>query len=666
MLTNTSNVFRVRQLLRKGYSRVILAAIAILFVSDSSFPLFFTVGTVYAQASTGDGTGLSSDAAQSIPSDDSTTDAAGVTPPSAPDKPDATLIIEPTPPVVNTPSTSAPTPAPASPAQVPPKSGTAAPAPAPAKSGASASHQAPTQTTPAQVTTAASAGEIFDPMARFLASRTTGSGYEIIINIPAFRLFLYHKGVPVHNYPIAVGKVVSPSNLGTTRIVNKVENPTWYPPDWAKKGLKPVPPGPANPVGTRWLGLAMKGYGIHGTNDPESIGGARSSGCIRMHNKDVEALAKLIPVGTPVTFVYETITVWQQPVAANAIPSQTGALPAQATKSHAENPPNHTNPATWPYIEVFADIYHQGASSTAKVAKLLREAGIAGSPNDDVLKRIITQAQGKPEPFPINSPVDVAGYGTIPGYLAAGRHFVSILDLAKVLGETQAVTIGSALSVYGKPVPDGCAGAGIAYAPVETAAQVFGLVGMDNSDALHIAGVQLDGQLLPARLFNTPDGLLVPIASVAAALGVTVGWDNQTKKLLIDNVELANVQLIGGKAHIPLDIAQKALGVQIHWDPNLAVAAIQRPLTTIGDVQSPGFWHAGEMWIPLRMLADACGLPLSWDSAAQVAQLGENKVNGMLRNGRFYISQAEATTMIPGLTLVWHEAAFTLEMQYAP
>jgi lipoprotein-anchoring transpeptidase ErfK/SrfK len=73
-----------------------------------------------------------------------------------------------------------------------------------------------------------------------------------------------------------------------------VTDPTYY-----HSGVV-IPPGPDNPVGTRWVGLSQKGYGIHGTNEPGSIGKARSHGCIRMRNRDVEEFFTLVSVGDTV------------------------------------------------------------------------------------------------------------------------------------------------------------------------------------------------------------------------------------------------------------------------------------------------------------------------------------------------------------------------------
>lgn len=83
--------------------------------------------------------------------------------------------------------------------------------------------------------------------------------------------------------------------VGTFRIVNRMVDPVW-------KGI--VPPGdPENPLGTRWLGFDLPQYGIHGTNEPETIGQAVTDGCVRLANNDVEELFTLLPEGTSVTVV---------------------------------------------------------------------------------------------------------------------------------------------------------------------------------------------------------------------------------------------------------------------------------------------------------------------------------------------------------------------------
>lgn len=116
----------------------------------------------------------------------------------------------------------------------------------------------------------------------------------ILISIPDRQLALVDNGQVVKIYPIAVGARHTPSPDGNFTIISHVANPTW-----THKG-NVVGPGKSNPVGSRWMGLSLKGYGIHGTNAPRSIGRAASHGCFRMGKKDVEELFKLVRIGDTV------------------------------------------------------------------------------------------------------------------------------------------------------------------------------------------------------------------------------------------------------------------------------------------------------------------------------------------------------------------------------
>jgi lipoprotein-anchoring transpeptidase ErfK/SrfK len=117
------------------------------------------------------------------------------------------------------------------------------------------------------------------------------SGRRIVVSIPDRKLALIVDGQVVKVYETAVGKASTPSPSGEFSVVHRIPHPTWY-------GHKiPVPPGKSNPLGTRWIGLSAKGYGIHGTNAPKSIGSAASGGCIRMRNQDVEELFELVKMG---------------------------------------------------------------------------------------------------------------------------------------------------------------------------------------------------------------------------------------------------------------------------------------------------------------------------------------------------------------------------------
>jgi lipoprotein-anchoring transpeptidase ErfK/SrfK len=126
-------------------------------------------------------------------------------------------------------------------------------------------------------------------------------GPVIVIRRGANELRYYVGAKLVRTFNVATGQSVYPTPIGTFSIVDMQRNPWWRPPDspWAK-GLKPIPPGPGNPLGTRWMGLTAPGVGIHGTPDDASIGYSASHGCIRMHIPDAEWLFTHVELGTPV------------------------------------------------------------------------------------------------------------------------------------------------------------------------------------------------------------------------------------------------------------------------------------------------------------------------------------------------------------------------------
>jgi lipoprotein-anchoring transpeptidase ErfK/SrfK len=129
-------------------------------------------------------------------------------------------------------------------------------------------------------------------------------GSVILINRSLNRLTYFGLG-QTHRFPVATGQAIYPTPTGRFHIVVKQMNPWWYPPvydEWAK-GLTPVPPGPSNPLGTRWMGLSSPGVGIHGTSDPSSIGYSVSHGCIRMQVPDAEWLFDHVGIGTTVFIV---------------------------------------------------------------------------------------------------------------------------------------------------------------------------------------------------------------------------------------------------------------------------------------------------------------------------------------------------------------------------
>jgi hypothetical protein len=129
-------------------------------------------------------------------------------------------------------------------------------------------------------------------------------GPVIVIHRGVNRLYLYRGMRFLRFFYVATGQSAYPTPLGRFAIAVKWKNPWWYPPNspWAK-GQKPIPPGPGNPLGTRWMGLTAPGVGIHGTPDAASIGYSVSHGCIRMRIPDAEWLFNHVNIGTTVFIV---------------------------------------------------------------------------------------------------------------------------------------------------------------------------------------------------------------------------------------------------------------------------------------------------------------------------------------------------------------------------
>jgi lipoprotein-anchoring transpeptidase ErfK/SrfK len=144
--------------------------------------------------------------------------------------------------------------------------------------------------------------------ARTVPARVTARslGPTVLINRETNRLTLFKADNQVWRvFSVATGQSIYPTPAGRFHIVVKWVDPWWYPPTqdaWAA-GLSPVPPGPNNPLGTRWMGLSAPGIGIHGTDEPSSIGWNASHGCIRMQVVDSEWLFGHVRIGTTVFIV---------------------------------------------------------------------------------------------------------------------------------------------------------------------------------------------------------------------------------------------------------------------------------------------------------------------------------------------------------------------------
>jgi L,D-transpeptidase ErfK/SrfK len=155
--------------------------------------------------------------------------------------------------------------------------------------------------------------EVFLPLAFVLP---LGTDEGITINLAEMRLYLVWQEdgrQKVRAYPVGIGQEGWDTPLGRFTIATKVANPSWTPPA-AIRETSPdlpawVPPGPNNPLGDYWLGLSVKGYGIHGTSKPFGVGRRVSHGCLRLYPEDIRDLFQRVTIGTAVRIIDQPVKV---------------------------------------------------------------------------------------------------------------------------------------------------------------------------------------------------------------------------------------------------------------------------------------------------------------------------------------------------------------------
>jgi hypothetical protein len=335
--------------------------------------------------------------------------------------------------------------------------------------------------------------------------------YWIRINIPAFKLTLFSGESPIKEYPIAVGKGASPSRIGTCVVINKAKYPTWYPPD----GRPPVPPGPDNPISCRWLGLSWAGYGIHGTNNPASVGRSVTLGCIRMLDKDVMELFDIVPVGTKVEFTYETVEV----------------------SSKAPEPMSMR-------LTVYRDLYQLGTNTVERVMDSIRTSLsqiVSGTTPDmmsdaipdidrQALATLVKAAGGKPEPIPWKVRVELCA-------------IAESLNLAE--DSQDPAYSGCVMTDLST-----CAALGLVFYTPDIACT-----------SVDLACIEMD----IARIEG--DRVLVALRPIAEAFGHKVGWDTGFQVATVDQ-RVAEGVVREGRFYVTPDELQYLLeDAVIAWDP---------------------------------------------------------------------------------------------------
>ncbi|MEB3223193.1 MAG: L,D-transpeptidase [Candidatus Sericytochromatia bacterium] len=234
---------------------------------------------------------------------------------------------------------------------------------------------------------------------RRITPRFEAAVQGVVLNVPEAHAYLVHDGRLERDYPVAVSTPDRPVPVGLTRVVSKEKNPTWYVPASIQKEMASrgqpvrteVPPGPANPLGPRWIGFWNGQFGMHGTNAPTSIKRYASHGCVRFRAADIKDLYDRIWIGTPIRVVYQPVL-----------------LAADAR-------------GVW--LSAYPDIYEAGFDYRAAVRALARDAGALGrldwrrvaaaiASRDGIVRDVSRQAGPKlPPPAPTAPPPEEAPGG---------------------------------------------------------------------------------------------------------------------------------------------------------------------------------------------------------------------------------------------------------------
>lgn len=242
-------------------------------------------------------------------------------------------------------------------------------------------------------------------------------GAAVVVNIPDALLYRYD-GETVRVYPVGLGEPLSKTTgnprrwrtpIGSFTVVEKRKDPIWnIPPsiqeemrEAGKEVVTPVPAGPKNPLGTRWIGLSAWGYGIHGTNAPASIGRYSTHGCVRMRSEHAEEIFEVLAKGAPVRIVYQ---------------------PAKLARDGEAV-----------FLEVSRDVYGQIPDMAAHVRRLIQDAGLTEAVDPHHVRRVVQGRWGiatridraapvpfvKPTPQPSASPDPVPLIAPSPPHHAA-------------------------------------------------------------------------------------------------------------------------------------------------------------------------------------------------------------------------------------------------------
>lgn len=401
-----------------------------------------------------------------------------------------------------------------------------------------------------------------------LPKAETGGQREIWLNIPAFRLSYWEDGQLIKEYPVAVGKPDSPTPEGTFTVLNKLVDPTWYPPD----GSRPVPPGPGNPLGRRWLGFAP-GYGIHGTNNPASIGRAVSLGCVRMHNQDVEELYANVSPGTPVHIVYETLEGrWQ---------------PEEGRFS----------------LTIYPDVYGRGMNTLEYLQQKIGELGLGGLWTKEALAALLEEVNKGPVNigFPEIS-FTLNGKSLELDFLwLEGKLLLPLRPVAEALGFALSWEPQKGPLLEGEPVQEGLIVEGTTYLSLPAFRELLGVKAdwqlHEQNLALYRIIVTYGDCVLTDAIIREKGQYYIEANFLATALGLPYRWLPEEGLAYILEEYIPGIER-SGQLYLSLAALAEKVGPRYGWglewiEENYQFRLYDLPGTGAGEDNRPLFFFPG-------------------------------------------------------------------------
>lgn len=386
---------------------------------------------------------------------------------------------------------------------------------------------------------------------------------EIRLNIPNLTLKYYENGKLVRVYPVAAGRSSNRTPLGNYSVTNKAKNPTWFPPN----GRPPVPPGPRNPLGRRWIGFKPS-YGIHGNNNPNSIGNFVSMGCVRLYNFHVEELYDKINIRLPVKVTYETIVVGKN---------------------------------SKPYMIVYPDVYRLNKNSKGQIQRKLNENGINIS--QDKFSNLMNKVNSKPVIFASGYIVTLNGeVVTCDVVKNQNGFYVNKSDIENSLN----IHIDSSKSLFQEK-----------YIHIDEVFNVDGLNKKINSqeERIDISGfiTTINGNIISGTRQGNQGSVYIPIREIASNLGFQLTWNQKENKPYINDVPV-NSTIISGRSYLNYTDLEEKLNCKLFFDGKKGIINISKLTAYVNNKRIDGAkLIAGKVCLPVRKVADVLGYSVNWE-----------------------------------------------------